>query len=79
MIETSEMYDRETLEVLDSVQTYQEEKDAEHEPDPGRKRWIGQVLRFGLVGGFNTLVDLLILNMLLLLFPTNSTGRMLRK
>ena len=77
MIETSEMYDRETLEVLDSVQPYQEEKDAEHEPDPGRKRWIGQVLRFGLVGGFNTLLDLLILNMLLLLFPTNSSRMIL--
>jgi putative flippase GtrA len=77
VIETSELYDRETLEVLDSVQPYHEEKDAGHEPDPGRKRWIGQVLRFGLVGGFNTLVDLLILNMLLLLFPTNSARMIL--
>jgi putative flippase GtrA len=31
------------------------------------------VLRFGLVGGLNTLVDLLILNALLWLFPTTST------
>src|SRR5215469_12950159 len=38
---------------------------------------MGQILRFGLVGGMNTLVDLLILNMLLLLFPTNSTRMIL--
>jgi putative flippase GtrA len=36
-----------------------------------------QVLRFGLVGGLNTLVDLLILNGLLLLFPTSSTSILL--
>ena len=77
MIETSDLYDRETLEVLNSVQPYSDEKDTGHQPEPGRKRWIGQVLRFGLVGGFNTLVDLLILNMLLLLFPTNSTRMIL--
>jgi len=35
------------------------------------------VLRFGLVGGLNTLVDLLILNFLLLLFPTTSTPMIL--
>jgi putative flippase GtrA len=46
-------------------------------PDPGKKRWIGQVLRFGLVGVMNTVVDLLILNMLLLVFPTNSTRMIL--
>jgi len=38
---------------------------------------MGQVIRFGLVGGLNTIVDLLILNMLLLLFPTNSTRMIL--
>ena len=46
----------------------------------GWRGWTGlfrQVLRFGLVGGLNTLVDLLILNSLLLLFPTNNTPMLL--
>ncbi len=72
MIETSEIHRRETIEVLNSVQPYHNERDADFQRDSGRKRWFGQVLRFGLVGGLNTLVDLLILNFLLLLFPTNS-------
>ncbi len=38
-----------------------------------RARFICSRLRFGLVGGLNTLVDLLILNALLWLFPTTST------
>ncbi|MDQ6645549.1 MAG: GtrA family protein, partial [Chloroflexota bacterium] len=38
-----------------------------------RARILREVLRFGLVGGLNTLVDLLILNALLWLFPTTST------
>ena len=77
MIETSDLHYRETFEVLNSVQPYKTEQDSDHQPDTGRKRWIGQVLRFGLVGGLNTIVDLLILNMLLLLFPTNSTRMIL--
>jgi putative flippase GtrA len=40
---------------------------------PGRSHTLRQVMRFGLVGGLNTLVDLLILNGLLWLFPTTST------
>src|SRR5437773_7437604 len=65
--------------MLNSVQSYQNEQDADHEhkPDAGRKRWVRQVIRFGLVGGLNTLVDVLILNMLLLLFPSNSTRMIL--
>ncbi len=31
-----------------------------------------QIVRFGIVGGINTVVDLLVLNGLLFLFPTNS-------
>jgi putative flippase GtrA len=75
LIETSDLHYRESIEILNAVQSYQNEQDADHEhkPEPGRKRWVGQVIRFGLVGGLNTIVDLLILNMLLLLFPTNST------
>ncbi len=77
MIETSDLHYRETIEVVNSVQSYYNEQDADSQHDPGRKRWIGQVLRFGLVGGLNTIVDLLILNMLLLLFPTSSTRMIL--
>jgi putative flippase GtrA len=79
VIETSDLRYRESNEILNAVQWYQNEQGADHEhkPGPGRKRWVRQVIRFGLVGGLNTLVDLLILNMLLLLFPTNSTRMIL--
>ncbi|HEY6410716.1 MAG TPA: glycosyltransferase [Ktedonobacteraceae bacterium] len=40
---------------------------------PGHSHLFSQVLRFGLIGGLNTLVDLLILNALLGFFPTTST------
>ena len=39
---------------------------------PGRSHLLIQALRFGLTGGLNTLVDLLILNALLGFFPTTS-------
>lgn len=77
MIEISDLYYRETIEILNSVQSQHEEQDVDRQPDPDKKRWVGQVLRFVLVGGLNTLVDLLILNMLLLMFPTNSTRMIL--
>jgi putative flippase GtrA len=75
VIETSDLHYRETIEILNTVQLdhNEQETDQEHKPAAGRKRWFGQVIRFGLVGGLNTLVDLLILNMLLLVFPTNSS------
>jgi putative flippase GtrA len=37
------------------------------------KSWLGQLVRFGIVGGANTAIDLLILNGLLWLFPTTNT------
>jgi putative flippase GtrA len=77
VIETSEIQRREPIEVLNSVQPNHNQQDADSQRDPGRKLWIRQVLRFGLVGGLNTLVDLLILNILLLLFPTSSTPMIL--
>ena len=40
-------------------------------------RFFRQIVRFGLVGGLNTLVDLLVLNALLLLFPTSNTFTLL--
>ncbi|HKV59824.1 MAG TPA: GtrA family protein [Ktedonobacteraceae bacterium] len=46
-------------------------------PIHNRSQTFRQVLRFGLAGGMNTLIDLLILNGLLWLFPTNSTRMLL--
>jgi len=73
LIETCDLQYRETIEILNSDQLQHKEHNADHLPDSDKKRWMGQVVRFGLVGALNTVVDLLILNLLLLLFPTNST------
>ena len=79
MIETSDLHYRESIEFLNPVHPDHNERDPyqKHKPAPGRKRRVRQVFRFGFVGGLNTVVDLLILNMLLLLFPTNSTRMIL--
>jgi|GEM_PF-684133 len=55
-------------------------RDADSHLSPGRKRqgrirW--QILRFGLVGCLNTLIDLLVLNCLLWLWPTRNTATLL--
>ncbi|MFL5664960.1 MAG: glycosyltransferase [Ktedonobacteraceae bacterium] len=106
MIETTEIHDRETAEILNPDQPLSNKQgtDAHHafmdrlfanRPGkrlrprrgllppkttredvyhaPGWTSLLRQMLRFGMVGGLNTLVDLLILNGLLLLFPTTST------
>jgi putative flippase GtrA len=73
LIDTSEFRPRETTEVLNPVQPFHNEQDANARHISGWTRLLRQALRFGLVGGLNTLVDLLILNFLLLLFPTTST------
>jgi putative flippase GtrA len=47
---------------------------------PPEKSWqtlLWQLMRFGLVGGLNTGIDLLILNGLLLLWPTHNTEHLL--
>ena len=44
---------------------------------PGRFHLLRQLLRFSLVGGLNTLVDLLLLNILLWRFPTTSAPLLL--
>jgi putative flippase GtrA len=77
VIDTSEFRPGETTEVLDPVQPFHNEQDANSRHLFGWTRLLRQVLRFGLVGGLNTLVDLLILNFLLLLFPTTSTPMIL--
>lgn len=73
MIKTSELHHRDKTEVFGPVQPFHNEHDADSQRVSGWTRLLRQVLRFGLVGGLNTLVDLLILNFLLLLFPTTST------
>ncbi len=73
MIDTYKTYAVETPEVPAPTQTLYNEQDGSSHRLHGRLRLLGQVLRFGLVGGLNTLVDLLILNGLLWLFPTTST------
>jgi putative flippase GtrA len=77
VIDTSDFRPGETTEVLDPVQPFHNEQDANSPHLFGWTRLLRQVLRFGLVGGLNTLVDLLILNFLLLLFPTTSTPMIL--
>ncbi len=46
-------------------------------PDANKFSWLKQLVQFGLVGGLNTLLDILLLNTLLLLFPTTSTTTLL--
>ncbi len=72
MIKTSEAYAVELSEIHTPSQPLQKQQDASPHCFRDRFRSLSQVLRFGLVGGLNTLVDLLILNGLLLLFPTTS-------
>jgi putative flippase GtrA len=73
VIKTSETYAVELSEIHTPSQLLQKEQDASSHCFRDRFRLLRQVLRFGLVGGLNTLVDLMILNGLLLLFPTTST------
>jgi putative flippase GtrA len=77
VIKTSDLHHRDKTEVFDPVQPFHIEQDANSQHVSGWTRLLRQVLRFGLVGGLNTLVDLLILNFLLLLFPTTSTPMIL--
>jgi putative flippase GtrA len=73
MIDTCETYAVGTPEVPTPTQPLSTEQDARSHRLRDRFRLPWQVLRFGLVGGLNTLVDLLILNGLLWLFPTTSS------
>ncbi len=53
------------------------DREANHVLIHSRFHTFKQMLRFALAGGLNTLVDLLILNGLLWLFPTNSSSTLL--
>ena len=65
MIETIELHHHDTA----PLPLIKEKKQKRHAPL--WKRWPGQIVRFGTVGVLNTVLDLLILNCLLWLFPTN--------
>jgi len=77
MIDTCETAALETSEIPPPTQPLYNEHNAGSHRLPERFRLLRQVLRFGLVGGLNTLVDVLILNSLLLLFPTTSAPKLL--
>ncbi len=74
MIEVAELH---TVEMEDRViptqQSYTDLEAPNYKRNPHKYSWLKQMFRFGLVGGLNTLLDLLVLNALLLLFPTTST------
>jgi len=73
MIETCEPYAVEKSKVPIPSQPLFNEQDALSHRFRDRFRLLRQVLRFGLVGGLNTMIDVLILNGLLWLFPTTSS------
>jgi putative flippase GtrA len=76
MIDTSETYF-----VEPKIHTPTQPLQNEHAASPHRFRsWLHslrQLMRFGLVGVMNTLVDLLLLNALLVLFPTTNSFMLL--
>ncbi|HVB20542.1 MAG TPA: GtrA family protein, partial [Ktedonobacteraceae bacterium] len=76
MVKTAEFPVTAGADILSPVQRVHDElyvPDRNVHHTPRRFHVFSQVLRFSLVGGLNTLVDLGILNSLLWLFPTNST------
>ena len=77
MVDAFETYAVEPSEAPTPSQPLYNERDAGSHRFRGRLLLLRQVLRFGLVGGLNTLVDVLILNSLLLLFPTSSALKLL--
>lgn len=73
VIETSTISQRQTSEIHPSVQSLHSEQNGAFHRVSGWTYLLRQVSRFGLVGGLNTILDLLVLNGLLLLFPTSRT------
>src|SRR5207245_2831310 len=77
VIDTFETYTVETSEVPTPTQPLYNEQNASSYRLRDRFHVLRHMMRFGLVGGLNTLIDLLALNGLLLLFPTTSSSLLL--
>jgi hypothetical protein len=77
MLKTPEMYVVELRRVPMLPPPSQEEAEVRASHSRERFHLLKQLTRFGLVGGLNTLIDILVLNVLLLLWPTTSTPHML--
>jgi putative flippase GtrA len=73
VIETSTISQKQTSEIHPPVQSLHSEQDGVFHRVSGWTYLFRQMPRFGLVGGLNTVLDLLVLNGLFLLFPTSST------
>ena len=76
MIETPTYLRRERTDILSPAPLFYHEPKSSPQKS-ARSHVFEQLLRFGMVGGLNTLVDLLILNGLLWLFPTHSSRTLL--
>jgi putative flippase GtrA len=77
MLKTPEMYIVELRRVPANPPSSRQEEEIPAFHSRERFHLLKQLMRFGLVGGLNTLIDILVLNVLLLLWPTTSTPRML--
>jgi putative flippase GtrA len=82
LIETVEISEKTAVDIVNPDHNHPVGPDtddqlAHHAPIRGRFHTSRQILRFALAGGLNTLLDLLILNGLLWLFPTNSSSTLL--
>jgi putative flippase GtrA len=82
LIETITFYEKTAVDIVNPdhnrpVEPDTQDREAHHVPIRGRFHTSRQMLCFALVGGLNTLLDLLILNGLLWLFPTNSSSTLL--
>ena len=82
MIETVAYHEKTATDILSPDYKHPREQDTQsrevkYVPVHDRFQTFKQILRFALAGGLNTLVDLLILNGLLWLFPTSSSSMLL--
>ena len=82
LIETAAFHEKTAVDILSPddnrpVEPDTRDREAMYRPANNRLHTFKQILRFALAGGLNTLVDLLILNSLLWLFPTNYPGTLL--
>src|SRR5579883_2152538 len=77
MLKTPEMYMNELHPLSPLPPSQALEGDISIRQHRARFHLLKQLTRFSLVGGLNTLIDLLVLNALLLLWPASSTLQLL--